>query len=44
MQGFRFALVAVLAFNTAIAALLTLLRYGGSFVERVLPPPLPGRT
>ncbi|MGA8049943.1 MAG: sensor histidine kinase, partial [Burkholderiales bacterium] len=31
MQGFRFALVAVLAFNTAIAALLTLLRYGGGF-------------
>jgi signal transduction histidine kinase len=31
MQGFRFALVAVLAFNAAIAALLTLLRYGGGF-------------
>jgi signal transduction histidine kinase len=36
MQGFRFALVAVLAFNTAIAALLTLLRYGGGFVENLV--------
>ena len=33
MQGFRFALLAVLAFNTGIAGLLTLLRYGGGFVE-----------
>jgi signal transduction histidine kinase len=33
MQGFRFALLAVLAFNTGIAALLTLLRYGGGFGE-----------
>jgi len=31
MQGFGFALLAVLAFNTAIAALLTLLHYGGGF-------------
>jgi signal transduction histidine kinase len=31
MQGFPFALVAVLAFNTGIAALLTLLGYGGGF-------------
>ncbi|HEX5093400.1 MAG TPA: histidine kinase [Burkholderiales bacterium] len=35
MHGFRFALVAVLAFNTAIAALLTLLRYGAGFVENL---------
>jgi signal transduction histidine kinase len=33
MQGFRFALLAVAAFNTAIAGLLTLLRYGGGFRE-----------
>ncbi|HJS38231.1 MAG TPA: histidine kinase [Burkholderiales bacterium] len=33
MQGFRFALLAVLAFNTGIAGLLTLLRYGGGLVE-----------
>ena len=31
MQGFPFALVAVLAFNTGIAALLTLVGYGGGF-------------
>jgi signal transduction histidine kinase len=31
MQGFPFALVAVGAFNTVIAALLTLVGYGGSF-------------
>ena len=36
MQGFRFALVAVLAFNTAIAALLTLLRYGGGLVPNLV--------
>jgi signal transduction histidine kinase len=36
MQGFRFALLAVLAFNTAIAALLTLLRYGGGFFENLV--------
>ena len=33
MQGFPFALLAVAAFNTAIAGLLTLLRYGGGFQE-----------
>jgi signal transduction histidine kinase len=33
MQGFPFALIAVAAFNTVIAALLTLVRYGGSFWE-----------
>ena len=33
MQGFPFALVAVLAFNTGIAALLTLVGYGGGFGE-----------
>jgi signal transduction histidine kinase len=33
MQGFPFALLAVAAFNTAIAGLLTLLRYGGGFWE-----------
>lgn len=31
MQGFRFALVATIAFNTAIAALLTLVGYGSRF-------------
>ena len=36
MQGFRFALLAVLAFNTGIAALLTLVRYGGGFVENLV--------
>jgi signal transduction histidine kinase len=36
MQGFPFALVAVLAFNTAIAALLSLLRYGGGFGENLV--------
>ena len=36
MQGFRFALLAVLAFNTAIAALLTLLRYGGGFLDNLV--------
>jgi len=36
MQGFRFALLAVIAFNTAIAALLTLLRYGGGFLENLV--------
>lgn len=33
MQGFPFALIAVLAFNTGIAGLLTLLSYGRSFGE-----------
>jgi LytS/YehU family sensor histidine kinase len=33
MQGFPFALVAVAAFNSVIAALLTLVRYGGGFWE-----------
>src|SRR3970040_238737 len=33
MQGFPFALIAVAAFNTGIAALLTLLSYGASFWE-----------
>jgi signal transduction histidine kinase len=33
MQGFRFALIAVVAFNTGIAALLTLVGYGGGFWE-----------
>jgi signal transduction histidine kinase len=36
MQGFRFALLAVLAFNTAIAALLALLRYGGGFAQNLV--------
>jgi len=36
MQGFRFVLVAVIAFNAAIAALLTLLAYGGGFVENLV--------
>ncbi|MGH8706539.1 MAG: sensor histidine kinase [Burkholderiales bacterium] len=31
MQGFRFALIAVLAFNTGIAGLLTLVGYGAGF-------------
>jgi signal transduction histidine kinase len=31
MQGFPFALLAVVAFNTGIAALLTLVGYGGDF-------------
>jgi signal transduction histidine kinase len=33
MQGFPFALIAVAAFNTGIAALLTLVSYGASFWE-----------
>ncbi|MEX0745104.1 MAG: histidine kinase, partial [Phycisphaeraceae bacterium] len=33
MQGFPFALIAVVAFNTGIAALLTLVGYGGGFGE-----------
>lgn len=33
MQGFPFAVVAVAAFNTGIAALLTLVSYGGGFRE-----------
>jgi signal transduction histidine kinase len=33
MQGFPFALIAVLAFNTGIAGLLTLVSYGRSFGE-----------
>jgi len=33
MQGFGFAVVAVIAFSTAIAALLTALRSGAGFVE-----------
>ncbi|MDH4173969.1 MAG: histidine kinase [Betaproteobacteria bacterium] len=33
MQGFPFALIAVLAFNTGIAGLLSLVGYGGSFGE-----------
>jgi signal transduction histidine kinase len=36
MQGFPFALLAVAAFNTAIAGLLTLVRYGGSFGENLV--------
>jgi len=36
MQGFPFALVAVLAFNTAIAALLSLLSYGRGFGENLV--------
>jgi signal transduction histidine kinase len=36
MQRFRFALVAVLAFSTAIAALLTLVGYGGSFGQNLV--------
>jgi signal transduction histidine kinase len=36
MQRFGFALVAVLAFNTAIASLLTLLRYGAGFGENLV--------
>ncbi|MDH4096053.1 MAG: histidine kinase [Betaproteobacteria bacterium] len=36
MQGFGFALLAVLAFNTGIAALLTLVRYGGGFGENLV--------
>ncbi|MGH8686596.1 MAG: sensor histidine kinase [Burkholderiales bacterium] len=36
MQEFRFALGAALAFNTAIAALLTLLRYGAGFGENLV--------
>jgi signal transduction histidine kinase len=36
MQGFPFALIAVAAFNTVIAALLTLVRYGGSFWENLV--------
>jgi signal transduction histidine kinase len=33
MQGFPFALIAVVAFNAGIAALLTLVGYGGGFGE-----------
>ena len=33
MRGFPFALIAVAAFNTGIAALLTLVSYGGGFRE-----------
>lgn len=36
MEGFVFALIAVGAFNTVIAALLTLVGYGGGFVENLL--------
>jgi LytS/YehU family sensor histidine kinase len=36
MKGFPFALLAVAAFNTAIAALLTLVGYGGSFAENLV--------
>src|SRR5574341_233906 len=36
MQGFPFALLAVAAFNTVIAILLTLVRYGGGFGENLL--------
>jgi signal transduction histidine kinase len=36
MQGFVFALIAVGAFNTVIAILLTLVGYGGSFGENLL--------
>ncbi len=36
MQGFPFALLAVAVFNTAIAGLLTLVRYGGSFGENLV--------
>jgi len=35
MQGFPFALLAVAAFNTAIAGLLTLIAYGSSFRENL---------
>jgi len=36
MQGFPFALIAVVAFNTGIAALLTLVGYGGGFGENLV--------
>jgi signal transduction histidine kinase len=36
MQGFPFALVAVVAFSTGIAALLTLVGYGGSFGQNLV--------
>jgi LytS/YehU family sensor histidine kinase len=36
MQGFLFALLAVAAFNTVIAMLLTVLSYGGGFVENLV--------
>jgi hypothetical protein len=36
MQGFRFALLAVAVFNTAIALLLTLVSYGGSFGDNLV--------
>lgn len=36
MQGFPFALLAVAAFNTAIAGLLTLVAYGGSFGQNLV--------
>ena len=36
MQGFPFALLAVAAFNTVIAVLLTLVGYGGSFGENLV--------
>jgi signal transduction histidine kinase len=36
MEGFVFALIAVGAFNTVIAALLTLVGYGGGFLENLV--------
>ena len=36
MEGFVFALIAVGAFNTVIAALLTLVGYGGGFMENLV--------
>jgi len=36
MQGFRFALLAVAVLNTAIAVLLTLVGYGGSFRDNLV--------
>jgi len=36
MQGFRFALLAVAVFNTAIALLLSLVGYGGSFLDNLV--------
>ena len=36
MEGFVFALIAVGAFNTVIAALLTLVSYGGGFLENLV--------
>jgi signal transduction histidine kinase len=36
MKGFRFALLAVAVFNTAIALLLTLVGYGGSFRDNMV--------